>query len=257
MKYGATTPEINAQQFKAAFDRDGYVVIRQFLDPNELSELRRELDRYIGRIAELPRTDVMFEDRGRPDTLKQLAHMKQNDAFFAEFIVRPRWIGLSAVLLDDTAVAKELEWFNKPPRASRETPAHQDGYYFMLTPAESTTMWLALDSVDEWNGCVRYVPGSQRRGLRPHARTDVLGFSQGITDYGEADYAAEVPIRAEPGDLLVHHALTVHRADANNSDRHRRSLGLIYYAAGAQQDKVRLAAYQQNLNAELLEGQKL
>jgi phytanoyl-CoA hydroxylase len=249
--------DINAQQLRATFERDGYVVVRNFLSAEEISELANELERYIDRIGEFPRTDVMFEDRDRPSTLKQLARMKQNDSYFADFIVRPKWIGLAEILLADAAVPKELEWFNKPPRASRETPAHQDGYYFMLTPPESATMWLALDPVDESNGCVRYIPGSHKHGLRPHARTDVVGFSQGITDYGEADYAAEIPIRAEPGDLLVHHALTIHRADANNSDRHRRSLGVIYYAARAQQDEERLSAYQQSLNQELLAGRKL
>ena len=104
-------------------------------------------------------------------------------------------------------------------------------------------MWLALDPVDESNGCMRYLPGSHRR-LRPHARTEVLGFSQGITDYCDADRAVEVPMVAEPGDLLVHHSLTIHRANGNRSDRHRRSLGLIYYAARARQDQQRLATYQ-------------
>jgi phytanoyl-CoA hydroxylase len=209
--------KVDAPTLKALFDRDGYVVVRQFLNLTELTELRRELDRYIARIAGLPRTDVMFENRDRPETLKQLARMKQNDAFFVEFIERPKWIVLAETLLNDATVPKELEWFNKPPRASRETPPHQDGYYFMLTPAEAVTMWLALDPVDECNGCVRYIPGSHRKGLRPHARTDVIGFSQGIIDYEKDDYAAEVPIRAEPGDLLVHHALTIHRADRNDS----------------------------------------
>jgi phytanoyl-CoA hydroxylase len=62
---------------------------------------------------------------------------------------------------------------------------------------------------------------------------------------------------AGPGDLLVHHAVTVHRADGNPSERNRRSIGLIYYASRAQQDKKRLAEYQKGLNAELQETQKI
>jgi len=244
-------------QHKASFDRDGYVVVQQFLEASELAELQEALNRYIARSQEFPRTDVMFEDRERPETLKQLAHMKQNDSFFAEFIVRPKLMNLAASLLGDTPVPQELEWFNKPPRVSTATPPHQDGYYFMLTPPEAITMWLALDSVDESNGCVRYLPGSHLRGLRPHGRTNVLGFSQGILGYGAADYADEVPMRAEPGDLLVHHALTVHRADANKTDRNRRSLGAIFYAARVKQDTDRLSAYQHSLNEELIAERKL
>ncbi|MEC8389905.1 MAG: phytanoyl-CoA dioxygenase family protein [Planctomycetota bacterium] len=38
-----------------------------------------------------------------------------------------------------------------------------------------------------------------------------------------------MPLPAQPGDLLVHDAMTIHRADANRStNRTRRALGFIY-----------------------------
>ena len=127
-----------------------------------------------------------------------------------------------------------MQYFDKPPGNNSPTPAHQDGYYFMLEPNQAVTMWLALDDVDQENGCVRYLPSSQRPELRPHGQTDTLGFSQGILDYSDLDRSNEEAMVGRPGDLLVHHALTVHRADENRSkDRHRRSIGLIYYAADA------------------------
>jgi phytanoyl-CoA hydroxylase len=246
------------QQLKLDFDRDGYVFIRGFLSTDEQTAFKSELDRYISeRVPQIPRTDVYYEDRNKPETLKQMARIKEHDPYFAALIDRPKWRGLAEVLLADDVVPQELEWFNKPPRIGKFTPPHQDGYYFMLDPNEAVTMWLALDPVDEGNGCVRYIPGSHRKGLRPHGRTEVLGFSQGITDYTDADRAAEVPMVAGPGDLLVHHAVTVHRADGNPSERNRRSIGLIYYASRAQQDKKRLAEYQKGLNAELQETQKI
>src|SRR5690606_9983238 len=99
------------------------------------------------------------------------------------------------------------------------------------------TMWLALDHVDQENGCVSYVKGSHLRGLREHASSGVLGFSQQMTDFGRPeDLENEVAMPARPGDLLVHHALTIHRADGNRStDRKRRSMGFIYYAASARE----------------------
>jgi phytanoyl-CoA hydroxylase len=233
---------------KKRFDEQGYVVIRGFLSGQAFGILKQELDRYIHECApELPREDVLYEDPNSSETLKQLARMKQNDPFFDDLLQQAQWIGLAETLLADKVVPQEVEWFNKPPKIGKATPAHQDGYYFMLEPNEAVTMWLALDPVDESNGCMRYLAGSHRRGLRPHTSTQVVGFSQGIVDYGEMDRQAEVPIHAEPGDLLVHHALTIHRADDNRSDRHRRSLGFIFYSAHAQQDKKRLAAYQNHL----------
>jgi phytanoyl-CoA hydroxylase len=252
------TQSYDLQEVKSRFDRDGYVLIPGFLSGVELAELNRELGRYITEcVPQLPRTDVYYEDRNDPATLKQLARIKQHDAYFAGLIERPKWTGLAEALLVDKVVAQELEWFNKPPRIGKFTPPHQDGYYFMLEPNEAVTLWLALDPVDESNGCVRYIPGSHRKGLRPHARTQVLGFSQGISDYDDADRAAEVPMVAQSGDLLVHHAVTIHRADGNSSPRHRRSLGMIFYAVRARQDVQKLTDYQRNLNAELQGAQKI
>ena len=154
---------------------------------------------------------------------------------------------------------KNMQYFNKPPGIGQPTPPHQDGYYFMLAPCEAVTMWFALEDVDEENGCVRYVPGSHKHGMREHARTQTLGFSQGIVDYPTvADRESELAFPAKPGDLLVHHALTIHRADGNRSTtRTRRALGFIYYSDRAREDVEAHAAYQRRLAEDMKAAGKL
>ena len=92
-----------------------------------------------------------------------------------------------------------------------------------------------------------YVAGSHRRPIREHAESQTYGFSLGIDDYGPADVENEVAVPAKPGDLLLHHSLTIHRADANNSPRQRRSLGLIYFAARAKPDEEAHKRHQQKM----------
>jgi phytanoyl-CoA hydroxylase len=242
----------DTKELQTTFARDGFIVIRNFLNSVELAELRDELSRYVVEtVPDVPVTDVYYEAKDDPATLKYLSRMGDHDAYFADLITRTRWTSLAETLLGERVVPKGVEWFNKPPEIGKVTPPHQDGYYFMLNPNEAVTMWLALDPVDETNGCVRYLPGSHRKGIRQHGRTDLLGFSQGIIDYDSADRNAEVPMIAFPGDLLVHHAITIHRADGNSSSRHRRALGLVFYAVSAKPDATTLAAYTHNLNAEL------
>jgi phytanoyl-CoA hydroxylase len=252
---------------KVSFDTDGYVAVRGFLGENDLATVHGNVDRYIREIVpKLPPEHVFYEDKQRPETLKQLQVMNEHDAYFRELFMEGPFVRLAEKLLGDRAVGKNLQYFNKPPQyfnkppgVGQPTPAHQDGYYFKLDPPEALTMWLALDEVDEENGCVRYVRGSHLRGMRPHARTNVLGFSQGITDYGTADdMAGEIAFPAHPGDLLAHHALTIHRADGNRSTtRSRRSLGFIYFAASARVDEVTVTKYQQQLKDELIAANKL
>lgn len=136
----------------------------------------------------------------------------------------------------------------------KPTPPHQDGYYFMLNPSVAVTMWMALEPADEENGCVKYVKGSHQKSMRPHGRTKTLGFSQGIVDFGtDDDMANEVAFPAKPGDLLVHHSLTIHRAGGNTSKtRSRKALGLIYFGESAKEDVEAKKAYQQKLQEERL-----
>jgi phytanoyl-CoA hydroxylase len=110
---------------------------------------------------------------------------------------------------------------------------------------------MALDPVDEDNGCLRYVAGSHRRGIRPHARSNILGFSQGITDFGPADRAAEVPICLQPGAVVAHHGETIHRADPNRSaTRHRRAFAMVFQGISCRREEAAFARYKAALQTQ-------
>ena len=236
---------------KAEFDRDGFVIVRGFLPADELADLRANLDRYICEVLPtLPDSAGFYDDPQRPETLKQVQHMR-SDSYFDAYGQRPRWRELAEQLAGESVVDQGPEWFNKPPGTDHPTPPHQDNYYFCLRPNVSFSLWLALDLVDEENGCLRYVLGSHLEGIRPHNATSVLGFSQGISDYGERDVARERQICLEPGDLVAHHCETIHRADANRSaHRHRRGFVMVYRGQSCQLDQAAHARYQESVEQQ-------
>ena len=238
----------DSQQLKEAFDRDGFAVIRGFNTLKAVEALNAHIDRYIAEtLPQLPPDAAFYEVMGQTETIMRLQNMADYDSHFKELNDSDRFTKLAELLLGDGVVNRNMQWFTKPARIGAETPPHQDGFYFMLEPNEALTLWLALDTVNDENGCVRYVRGSHRRGMRPHRETAVLGFSQGVTDYGEADYASEAAIYAAPGDLIAHHCMTIHRAGPNPSDHPRRALGFVYYAQRARADTERQAAYKKEL----------
>lgn len=241
-------------QQTAEFESQGFTIVRQLLPAEEFAELQKELARYIREVVPtLPETYAFYQDRSKPETLKQLQNMAV-DPFFAAYREHPRWNELAAALLSEPVSALDPEWFGKPPRTPHPTPAHQDNYYFKLVPPSVLTVWMAMEEIDEENGCLRYVAGSHRDGIRSHAKTEVLGFSQGITDYGPADAAREVIIRLSPGDVVCHHGNTIHRAEANNSaTRHRRAFAMVFKGASAERDDAAFAEYQQTLQAQRAE----
>ena len=172
------------------------------------------------------------------------------DPFFEEYGKREPFVSLAEALMGEPVRAQRPEWFNKPPGTDHATPPHQDNFYVNLDPPP-LTMWLALDAVDEENGCLRYCAGTHRDGLRPHSRTRVLGFSQGISDYDEADAAKERQVFLEPGDLAVHHGELIHRADPNRTtDRQRRAFAMVYYAGTARRNEQAHQAYMQKVTQQ-------
>jgi len=240
------------ESLKSEFDHQGYVVIREFLNADGIEDLRRQVVRYLENVVpRIPQRDVYREKAGDDRSIKQLIRMNQYDEYFAELLASELFVSVAELLLAGSVIGKNIQWFNKPAGLSRATPPHQDGFYLMLEPNEAVTMWLALDDVGEDNGCMRYVAGSHNKSLRRHERTDTLGFSQAIPDYGTEDQLNEVAVTAVPGDLLVHHSLTIHRCDENRSEKKRRALGLLYYSARSVEDTARVREYSRNLDAEL------
>lgn len=240
---------------KKTYERDGFVVLRGFLDENEVGRINQSLQLVVReKLRTMADNHVVYEDKNDPGSLKLLQDLHRYDSFFSDLLFKSKFERIAEELLGDTAIGKTVEYFDKPPRIGKPTPVHQDGYYFMLQPPEAVTMWLALENVDEENGCVRYVRGSHHKPMRPHGRTKTAGFSQGIVDYGTAeDVEKEVAVPARAGDLLIHHAMTIHRADGNRSTtRSRRALGFIYFSASAKEDKAAKEAYLKVLAEEKL-----
>jgi phytanoyl-CoA hydroxylase len=235
-------------EVREAFLKHGFVVIRKFLDEAAVAAARSELARFIGSLPTLlaeghiPRAEVQHDDASHPSTLKQIQRLHVHDAYFGrlmEEVFKP----VAEAALAEPALAQNMQFFNKPPvsayppgQSSQPTPPHQDGYYFMIEPMNAATLWCALDPADNDNGAVRYVRDSFL-GMRKHDFSGIIGFSQKVVDYNP-DEEDELIMAASPGDLIIHHALTLHWAPHNSTaDRTRRAIGGIFYGTSAKVDE--------------------
>lgn len=262
----------------------GFAVVRQLLSPSHVDALHLDLREYIinGDGNSPSRSDSgMRYYEGRPDqrsieTLKYIGfkefnHLPEHPAFrtLRELPLHQELEHLARACLStpaghpDRLLTFATRWLDKPPVQDRDvrsaTPPHQDLFYFVEHSGHKhlqnsswrelpqlCTMWIALDHVDEENGCLRYRPYSHRWGLLPHQSDGPLGFSrQLLVDSGAVQWKglhgsrqernveeAEVSVSLAPGDCVIHGGCTVHRADANQSStRHRRALSVVYRTA--------------------------
>ena len=231
---------------------NGFLLLKSFITNDEVEEYLNRINIYIDQICpQLPEEEVFYEVKNNPSSLKQLQRMHLHDPWF-NGLINGKVKQLAEILLKNEVITKNLQYFNKPPNLGKATPPHQDGFYFKLDPPEALTMWLALDDVDEENGCVRYVKGSHLKGIRDHSLTGTLGFSQGLTEYGtDDDIKNEIPVPAQKGDLIIHDSLTIHSASKNLSKtRNRRALGFIFYSAKSKENNLDIEDYKKQLEVQ-------
>ncbi len=237
------------------FNLDGFVSLPGFFDDSEIERIRTNKDRFVRDIVPtLPSSEVYYDDKDDVTTLKQLQKLGEHDPFF-EAMMAPdsKLAQLAELCLGEAVKPVNMQYFNKPASASTPTPPHQDGFFFCLKPCNAITMWIALEDIDPEQGCVNYVQGSHRYGMRAHGSSGVLGFSQTILDFGlpnDLENARSFPCKA--GHLIAHHSLTIHWADGNTSgDKTRQALGAVFFGESSREDVETKKAYQARLNAEL------
>ncbi len=247
------------QDAAAHFQRDGFAVISSLFGVQEIQALRQELDRYISReLPRLPADAAFYEDKADPGTLFRLEKLSWYNPVMRDLLWGDKLMSLAGDVLGDEPVPQNMMLFAKPARVGSPTPPHQDSYYWMIDPIDAgTTFWLPLEAVDEANGCVRYVPGSHKLGMRPHGPSKQFGFSLGLLDFGDDDLRQEVAAPVQVGDMIAHSGLCIHRADANRSQRGRWALGMVYYGKRARYDEERKKAYAAKLKAEWEAANKL
>lgn len=220
-----------------AYRDSGIVALRAVFEPSEVRELReifmaqvdsdRETFTLSGDVAAgddvLRRYPRLVQPHRRPD-------LAAGAAALACMLDR-RLFAIAERLIGPAAGAQSMFYF-KPPGA-RGQAMHQDNTFLQAHPETCLAAWIAVDDVDEENGGLLVVPGSQTVALICPEAAD---REESFTPWG-----IEVPhgLTAEPtelhaGDVLFFHGALIHGSGPNRSaDRFRRSLVLHYIPVGS------------------------
>ena len=120
--------------------------------------------------------------------------------------------------------------FLKEPENKGFISWHKDGIYQGWKPCNSITAWLAITDVNEENGCMRMWTGSHKDNFKNHKDTfdedNLLTRGQTIENVPAKDI---VPIILKPGQLSIHHPMTVHGSGPNLSKSRRIGFAIQSY----------------------------
>jgi len=252
-----------------AFRRDGFLVVKNLLNQAEVHELLTHTnDLMQGR---LPEQEASLETDGfgvpimgtteqvlkappahlspeeKANTWLRIHMLHRQLALHERYLLHPRVLDVLEALIGPEILALQTMLFLKGPGKPGQG-FHQDSYYIPTHPDTLCGAWMAIDDVDEENGCVYFTPGSQNEPVYPPADGYGFGddqlkgihFVRGVSDTDDRnnDLAKiaekkhgvtgrgvnETPAIMRAGDVAFFGGHVLHRSFTNESKaRFRRS----------------------------------
>ncbi|MFQ5698066.1 MAG: phytanoyl-CoA dioxygenase family protein [Myxococcota bacterium] len=220
------------EQFRA----QGFVRVERITSDQEVQWLRAVYDLLFetrsagirGGYFDLTRR---YESEG-PDRLPQLLLPEKRLPELLETIFHRNGRRLAALLLDEDPRGLEVggHMIQKPPGGAA-LPWHQDeAYWDPRFDHEAIGVWMPLDDATLENGCLHFIPGSHRAGVRTHRHIDDDPSIHGLQVEGaDLSDAVAMPVRA--GGALLHHCRTLHCSGPNRTRERRRAYTHEFQAA--------------------------
>lgn len=214
------------------YQENGFVKIDNILDEMEIAELTEFIEEAMTEVSDhSTQTDAKGGSYYR--VLNQKTNVWRDHGGMARYTFHPK-ISQTALKLSGV---EGLRLFHdhalwKMPKDSKPTPWHQDSPYWPMVKQGGISAWIPLDDVDEKNGCMKFVPGSHKigklKGIDLTSSQDIFEQIKGTKL--EKTKPVEVPLKK--GSCTFHDGLTFHYAHANQTDKPRRVLALIFMPDG-------------------------
>ena len=213
----------------AQYRRDGFVRLDGMLTPSQVVSLRAAVEQ--GIAAD---TAHLAPDRARSayeQMFVQSIDLWRRYEGVRQFVLSSRLGALACTLMGrpvrlfcDHALFKE-------PYSGAKTPWHQDCPHWPHEQrGDQLTVWIALTAASTRNGCMTFLPGSQR--LRSVERIDFLTPRNVYEAAPELRGVRPVACPLEPGSCTVHNGLTFHYAGPNRTADVREALAVIFMPEG-------------------------
>lgn len=243
----------------ATFRRQGFLVVRDLLTPDEVAELQTHTEDLMrGRLPEQALRELQRGDHASGVATQRLAappahlspsekaeyflriHMLHRQLELHErYMLHPGILDVLQALIGPDILALQTMLFIKGPGKPGQG-WHQDTYYIPTIPDSLCGAWIAIDDCDELNGAMWFASGSQHEPVYPPESgygsgdriLDDIGGVNGVSNPNDdendlARIANRYPhllVSAKAGDVVFFGGHVLHRSKTNwTTDRFRRS----------------------------------
>ena len=227
---------INEDQ-KAAYRRDGFIVVPDLLDARELATLRKVIDDLVAGAAAVDTHTAVYDlEPGHTPSAPRVRRIKQPHSVHPAFAAIPRKPAVLEVLTAILGPDLRLQGSKLNMKAAEYgSPVewHQDWAFYPHTNDDILAIGVMLDDMDLDNGPLLVVPGSHRGPVWNHHGDD--GRFCGLVDPAEVkdEIDRAVPLTGRAGSMSFHHVRALHGSALNTSTRDRNLLLYEVMAADA------------------------
>ena len=208
-------------QLQARFQELGYLFFKRYVPARDccrmLASLVAQTDGQVSldTKAGLPRLEGRPFVEADPDWDTIYPRIQSLEAFHSFFHTEKmlelmRLVSGSEVFVYPMKMAR----ISTPGKIGHETPPHQDAYSHHAGPTMAG-IWVALHEMNATMGRVKVLPGSHKGGVRKVFTAEGVG---GVQCEIYPDETCWHVADSDPGDVLIFHSGTVHRAEPNTTE---------------------------------------
>ena len=237
-----------SDQQRQNYQDDGYLFPIRVMSADEAFDLRQRIEAL----------EAKWLDNGLPLPLNTYKRVNAQVVIPIAHEIGTHDAILNAVegVLGPDVMLYSVEFLFKEPHTKAVVTMHQDLTYWGMGEIDGlTTAWLALSHSTRESGCMDVVKGSHKNPILPHEDSfdaeNLLSRGQEIrVEVAEED---KVALTLAPGEISLHHGLTIHGSGPNVSDDRRIGIVIRYLRpdiakTGGERDYAHLARGEDRFN---------
>ena len=209
-----------------SYQENGFIVLHDFLTPDELEEWRDAIDEAVrsrGKQRILHRDEAAGEESYYDYVFVQRVNLWQDSPRVRKLILNPEIGRMAATLagVDGVRVWHDQALIKQP--WANPTGWHLDNPYWSYYSRQTLSIWIALDDATLQNGCLYFLPGSHKS-----ATFDNVSIGENIGDifrvYPQWKESMALPAEMKAGACSFHNGLIAHGAGPNMTPGWRRAM---------------------------------